>query len=152
MPSRARNLLLGGFFVLIGALAVIFGAQIKAGFQSDFDPGPQCFPVALGIILLGGGLVEWARSLFISEGEPAESGFSKHSGLLFGGIVFYVALIPVLGLLLATLLGGMAMLRWLGASWLAATASAFVLVLSVYLLFQILFRVSLPSGMLGLPI
>ncbi len=157
--------LAGIFFVALGAAALGFGFQIKElGLGQNQDPGPRVFPMVLGAILVVGGIVEFVLSLKkVPQGDSLQSGESvlketplslaglKNLGVLFVGLVLYVGLIGYLGFGLSTLLFGVAMMVRLGVRWWVAGLVTVGLLAGIYLLFGQLFRVQLPTGVLGLP-
>jgi hypothetical protein len=163
---RAKRLL-GVGLALLGVLAIGFALQIEVlGLGQNEDPGPQAFPIVLGAVLLIGGLFEIATSfalvdsskLTVNQGEEdiKTDGSAAFNGplnmiLIFVGLCLYVGLIGVLGFALSTFLFAVSMMIRLGVRLRISLLSSLGLLLGIHLLFVRLFKVQLPTGMLGLP-
>jgi putative tricarboxylic transport membrane protein len=159
--------LFGGGLVLLGALAIGLALQIEVlGLGQNQDPGPRAFPIVLGAILLIGGLFEIAISFTrvdSSKSDPEQEAKGdgpdgpvalngpKNMILIFVGLCLYVGLIGVLGFALSTFLFAVSMMIRLGVRIRISLLSSLGLLLGIHLLFVRLFKVQLPTGMMGLP-
>ena len=159
---------LGAGFIGLGALAVAFGLGIQElGLGQNRDPGPRAFPLALGLILVGGGVFEWVASWMHWRRQPEEkearsevegrdgqvprSGLRHMVGLLIG-LCLYVAALNWLGFTLSTMVFSLAMMILLGVRWPVGLATSVGLLFLIHVLFRMLFKVQLPAGTLGLPL
>ena len=159
---------LGVGFIGFGALAVGFGLGIQElGLGQNRDPGPRAFPLALGLILIGGGVFEWVASwmhwdrqseekeacseMEVKEGQTPRSGL-RHMGGLLIGLCLYVGALNWLGFTVSTLVFSLAMMVLLGVRWPVGLATSAGLLLLIHVLFRMLFKVQLPAGTLGLPL
>jgi acyl-CoA reductase-like NAD-dependent aldehyde dehydrogenase len=123
------------------------------------DPGPRAFPIITALILVAGGVYESIRyflgrrshrrlSTVSSETSPAPD--NRQALFLVAGLGIYLFAMPWVGFPAATFVFSLALMLRLGSTKvMAATASA-SLVLAIYLLFVLLFKVQLPPGVLGL--
>lgn len=134
----ASLLLLGGLWEIARWLWKLSRAPARSAAARDALPGKPLAgdSVAGGEVLLAGGDQSpgWLPAGMLNV------------ALMTGGLILYVASLPVIGFMLATWLGVVAMLRALGTRWRWAMLAALVLVASVYGLFTLLFRVQLPTG------
>lgn len=138
------------FLTGIGAAAIILAFGIpETGFQNRFDPGPSAVPVLIGIFLLAGGIAEGIRAA--REAPILPEIIPGDFGIFVGALILYALAMPYTGFGLATVILSSLMTWYLGSRWWVAIALAVSLVVVVHVLFVYLFRVPLPSGVLGLP-
>jgi hypothetical protein len=132
-----------------GAAVVISSVDNGIGWSSaGVDAGT--FPFLTGMIILVGSLWNLARGLLQSRDVVVSSSDLRRLAALFVPAVVFVAAIPLIGVYLASgcyMLGTLALLHRfsLPRSLLIATATP----LTLYLVFERMFQVSLPHGALG---
>ncbi len=161
-PSDPPTRTLGPVLIGMGVLVLCLTRTIpNEALGNNADPGPRTFPIATASILLAGGLYELIRyfagrrrlACHASTRPPTASppaADNIQALFLIIGLVVYLLAMPWLGFPTATLVFSIALMLRLGAGKaMAATASA-GLVLAIYLLFVLLFKVQLPPGVLGL--
>ncbi len=84
-----------------------------------------------------------------SASAAAVAGTGNDVLLVVAIMVAYVSLIPRLGFAAATLIFATLLARRFGARWSRAAFGAAVIVLFVWVLFVVIFRVQLPAGVMG---
>jgi hypothetical protein len=132
-----------------GAAVVVSSIDNGIGWSSaGVDAGT--FPFLTGMIILVGSLWNLARGLLQSRDVVVSSSDLRRLAALFVPAVVFVAAIPLIGVYLASgcyVLGTLALLHRfsLPRSLLIATATP----LTLYLVFERMFQVSLPHGALG---
>ncbi|MBX3748015.1 MAG: tripartite tricarboxylate transporter TctB family protein [Verrucomicrobiae bacterium] len=163
-PPDRPSLALGTALVAFGAMAAFLAARIPYRPLGDTsDPGPRAFPLLLGLFLAAGGLRELielreAQRAAAARGEPnpflpnPRSLFPPRATLSVGlAAILYVPAIAWLGFIPSTILLVLGLMKGLGATWRWAVGTAITLVAVIHLLFATLFRVQLPTGLLGFP-
>ncbi|MCB1097840.1 MAG: tripartite tricarboxylate transporter TctB family protein [Verrucomicrobiae bacterium] len=153
--SPATPWAFGALLLIAGGLAVAFSMSMRvSGFTDVHDPGPDALPQLMGYALIAGGLVQLVSSALKKTAPMASPANSKDSrccwsgGLVLAQVCAYVALLPILGFVLATLGFAIGLLGWLGVSWKLSAAVAVGLVVIVSVLFTHVFEVILPAGIL----
>jgi Tripartite tricarboxylate transporter TctB family len=132
-----------------GAAVVISSVDNGIGWSSaGVDAGT--FPFLTGMTILVGSLWNLARGLLQSRDVVVSSSDLRRLAALFVPAVVFVAAIPLIGVYLASgcyMLGTLALLHRFSVprSLLIATATP----LTLYLVFERMFQVSLPHGALG---
>jgi hypothetical protein len=149
ISRRALELATAALTGTFGAAVVISSIDNGIGWSSaGVDAGT--FPFLTGMIILVGSLWNLARGLVQSRDVVVSSSGLRRLTALFVPAVVFVAAIPVIGVYLASgcyVLGTLALLHRfsLPRSLLIAIATP----LTLYLVFERLFQVSLPHGALG---
>lgn len=157
MPGRkaagSGNFWLGIAFLGTGTLVLALSGSIEAiGLGYNSDPGPRAFPVGLSILLLiGGGLELWKSRKPVKSKAADKRSIDPSIIILLAGLLAYVVLLPWLGFALSTLVVTLPLMILLGNGWIRSAIVSAVLILVVYLLFVVLFKVPLPGGVFGLP-
>jgi hypothetical protein len=149
ISRRALELATAALAGTFGAAVVISSVDNGIGWSSaGVDAGT--FPFLTGMIILVGSLWNLARGLLQSRDVVVSSSDLRRLAALFVPAVVFVAAIPLIGVYLASgcyMLGTLALLHHfsLPRSLLIATATP----LTLYLVFERMFQVSLPHGALG---
>ena len=156
-----RQTLSGAVWLVLGLLAVILSLAIKKpGFANNQDPGPQFFPILLGVLMAAGGLTLLVKGLYakwnrksVLPAPDAKPHLNRSRVLLLfiGGFGAYLFLIPWLGFTLSSTLYGFLLLWIQGSRWYVSLAMILILMTGTKLLFGTLFHVQLPEGVIGLP-
>ena len=146
--------LIKGIVLLIFSMIVCY-ESIRLPLWSGKKPGPGLFPLFLGIILGSLSLIFMIVKGFRQNKEAvslwATRGNRNRILLTFGALIFYAIVLPFLGFLVSTffliffLLG----LSYSG-KWMVLGLSSFLISLAFYIIFQILLKIQLPYGMLGI--
>jgi hypothetical protein len=137
------------------ALAVAFGAGAlkQYAYWGPNGPGPAFLPFWLGVVM-----AVLATLLFVGAlraKDPGDDWFPtgeglRRLGLVLGATVAYVALLNVLGMVVATVLFLVALMRVLDrCGWPLTLSVALATAGSIYLVFSRWLKVPLPTGMLG---
>ena len=139
---------------MLGAVCLVAGAAMAWGAHDyaapiSYEPvGPRAFPLVLSALMaLGGG---W---LIV---RPGPHGFGlartdvKPIGLTMLAVVVYTALFETLGFPLATAVMALPVGMAFGGGWKQSLAGGVALGLALYLLFDKLLDVVLPTGLLSL--
>lgn len=149
MTARARNLT--SAIVLMGASAYWFLAA------ADYRPMSRAFPQVLATILFGLALLLAILTLLghgpvirLAAGDASQR--HMRSGTLMAALVLWTVLIPIGGLLIASLVG-VAVMGIITFRAHVGTVRAILIALAgvvvFYLLFNIVLRVPFPMGLLG---
>ena len=150
--SRSGELWLGIFFLGTTTAVLLFSGSIQSiGLGDNFDPGPKAFPIGLSILLAMGGAVEFLKRKERPAGNLSEPGKGRIVLLLLAAFLVYVLLLPWLGFALSTAIMATGMMILLGNSWWAALSLSTILLVIIYILFVLVFRVPLPGGVFNLP-
>jgi len=132
----------------LGAVVIVSSLQIGAGWGDD-GPRSGYFPFYIGILITGSSLVNFVLAL---RRPPDGDIFVEYSKLrlvlavLIPSIV-YVFAIRWLGIYVASALFIAAFMRWQGRfGWAKLFVVAIGVSISLFLLFDIWFKVALPKG------
>lgn len=135
---------------LLGAAAIAAAAAMAAAAQAYAAPiayepvGPRAFPLMLAAVLaaVGGGLVLWpsAHAAAVAPGRAAAL-----AGCV-AAIVGYALLFQLLGFVIATIVMALPVGLAFGGGWRVSLAGGAGLGLGLYLLFDKLLDVVLPTG------
>ena len=145
---------LGAAFLGTAVLTLFLSRSIHSiGLGNNFDPGPKAFPIGISLLLLIGAFLEFYKSRKRTSvpGEKTNGAKTKTVLLLLCAFLIYVILLPWVGFALSTLVMATAMMILLGNSWKQSLAVSIILITLIYLLFVLLFKVPLPTGVFGLP-
>ena len=137
------------------ALAVAFGAGAlkQYAYWGPNGPGPAFLPFWLGVVM-----VVLATLLFVGSLRAKDPGDDwlptgeglRRLGLVLGATIAYVALLNVLGMVVATVLFLVALMRVLDrCGWPLTLGVALATAGSIYVVFSRWLKVPLPTGMLG---
>jgi putative tricarboxylic transport membrane protein len=155
--------LLAAALIVFGAAGFWFALEIgRTGAGGGHDPGPRFFPMALSLILVSFGGLQFLLAVLGKSvtspgaGETAEVPLEEAPSaarwlILLAVLVLYVLGMGWIGFSVSTLLMAVGLMVWLGNRWWVAIVVAVVMVAVVRLLFVMLFRVQLPAGEWGLP-
>ena len=138
-------LLTGAF----GAVVVVSSYGNGIGWSAaGVDPG--AFPFIVGLIILSGSIFNLAQGWLQAPEIVLRPSELRRLGMLFIPAAVYVGVIPLIGIYLASAAYVFGALAWhkKGAfifSGLAAIGTA----LALYLIFELMFQISLPRGLLA---
>ncbi|TWT56920.1 Tripartite tricarboxylate transporter TctB family protein [Thalassoglobus neptunius] len=154
----------GVFLCILGASAIYFAKDFRAIALSQSDPGPRAIPVACGVIMIIGGLwqfaVAWRKrqqsqtdrdqlpvpsELSVDETKQRRRG-NLRALVTLGLLIGYVILLPTFGFIVATIVFGILVLKNFGSPWSEAVIATASISAVVYVLFVNLFQVMLPQA------
>jgi putative tricarboxylic transport membrane protein len=147
-PSH-RSVEIGvALFTLLFAAIVIYGALLAGINWGAEGPRAGFFPFYVGLLILLASLVNLVRALAI---EPtrlfAEWGQLRQVLAVIIPTAIYVALVPWLGLYVASMLLIAVFMKWLGRyGWGLTLAIAIGVPVAAYVMFEKWFLVPLPKG------
>lgn len=151
---RDRNVTSSLFWALVGILFCIGGFHY--GIRRSGIPGPGFLPFVTGIVLVALSLALLISRLLNRGGragskeDPMPGGQALTRILqVLGALCLYVLLLEPLGFLLTTCLFMVLLLRLEPRSWFFILFGAIGATLFFFVLFKVLLRVPLPSGLLG---
>lgn len=152
--GAASGLAFGSFLLMVGLALAIGGACIQpSGMTNQRDIGPRVAPIALGVILMLGGVAisseRWWSSNRASSQEPSEVDSKVRPWIVLLGMIACTAMMPVAGFMAPAALLSVGILLLLGARWWEAFAASVVILGMVRLLFVETFQVVLPTGPWG---
>ncbi|MEY8338568.1 tripartite tricarboxylate transporter TctB family protein [Lachnospiraceae bacterium 62-35] len=107
-------------------------------------PGPRTFPWVMVTLMAFLSILLFLRS---SPNQKEKEPFSK-AMLVYATICFYVILIPVVGFLAGTAIGIFIFFYWTLSSRKKAAIAAILIALALYIIFEFVFRIKLPSSIL----
>lgn len=136
-----------GAVCLVVAAGMAWAAKDYAAPISYEPVGPRAFPLLLSALMAAGG----AWLLIRPTGHASGLGLSslRTLGLAAGAVVIYALLFEMLGFPLATALMALPVGLAFGGSWQRSLAGGVGLGLGLYLLFDKLLDVVLPTGLLS---
>lgn len=138
--------LLGAVALLFAAVMVWQGYGLEAPFA--YEPvGPRAFPMLLSLVIGLCGL-----RLVVKGGnpvEPASPGVKGRIAAVAISLAAYAFLFQWLGVVIATFLMSLPVGRAFGGTWLKSGTAGLILGIGVFLLFDKVLDVVLPTGVLG---
>ena len=141
-------------FLGVGAILLAIPVAVVSwgfGVGSPKSPGAGFWPLLIALVMAGLGLTLILRPIPNAGGEAGESRWGKF-GVSLATLLFYVAALEPLGYLLATTVMLLMQLRWVESrSWRSSIAIALVTAVVSLILFRVLLKVSLPTGVIPLP-
>ena len=159
MLAKLRELCRSGaafsFLVAIFGTFVAIFSITRLGFGSRFEVGSGTFPSVIGILLAGAGFISGVSSVrHQSSVKDLESQLSRKSFLrivyMVIGFVVWLLLTPFLGYVPTTFVVSIAMAKAVGLErWFRPIVLSLGIAVSIYLLFDLMFYVDLPRGILG---
>jgi putative tricarboxylic transport membrane protein len=150
MTSRLRFGTDAGFAIamaLIGLVAIV--ASWRTGLGSLTEPDAGLFPFFSGLAVFAGGTLVAIRAIRAPEGEPDTEEFPVGAQLaaLLATMCAWIVVLPIVGFVLATFLVVLIFAKQLGLEgWIRPTVLAVCAALSVYILFQRMLFIDLPTG------
>lgn len=137
-----------GAVCVVAAAAMAWAAQAYAPAISYEPVGPRAFPRLLaGLMAIGGAWLVLKPTLV---GNPFPAGAAKLIGLSAATVLAYAFLFQLLGFALATALMALPVGMAFGGSWKQSLIGGVGLGLGLYLLFDKLLDVVLPTGLLSI--
>ena len=137
----------GALIALIGIIALVAAWPLDS--WSDFGPGLGFLPAALGAALAIMGPAVALASLRAREGSRGSASSFRKPLVVIGVMAAYLALLNVLGFVVATVLFLFTLLRWVESRGLfQAAVLAVSIAVGLHFLFAILLETPLPSGAL----
>ncbi|MBF9031590.1 tripartite tricarboxylate transporter TctB family protein [Rhodobacterales bacterium HKCCE3408] len=136
----------GAFGVALAIFYIWAALQTQESFLSDVV-GPKAFPVIIGVIL---GISSAIIFLF-PDPEPHWPAFGRIAEIAGAVVVMvlYAEFLPVAGFVIATAVAS-AYLTWrLGSTVIQSIIAGIVISVSIYVVFHLLFGLSLARGPLG---
>ncbi len=151
---RDRDVTSSLFWILVGILFCIGG--LSYGIRRSGIPGPGFLPFVTGLILVALSVTLLVARLLKRRGSAGSIGEPMPGGLalsrilkVLGALCLYVLILEPLGFILTTFLFMVLLLRLEPRSWLLIVPGAIGATLFFFVLFKVLLRVPLPSGLLG---
>jgi hypothetical protein len=143
--ETATALLTGAF----GAAVVVSSYGNGIGWSgAGVDPGT--FPFIVGLIILSGSIFNLAQGWLQPPEIVLRPSELKRLGMLFIPAAVYVGVIPLTGIYLASAAYVFGALAWQKrGSFVFSAFAAIGTALSLYLIFELTFQISLPRGLLG---
>jgi putative tricarboxylic transport membrane protein len=143
--ETATALLTGAFGLAVVVSSLDNGIGWGAG---GVDAGT--FPFIVGLIILGGSIFSLVQGWLQARAVVLRASELKRLAALFIPAAVYVGVIPLIGMYLASAIYVFGALVWHKRGSLVFSAVAAVgTALSLYLIFELTFQISLPRGALG---
>jgi hypothetical protein len=143
--ETATALLTGAF----GAAVVVSSYGNGIGWSgAGVDPGT--FPFIVGLIILSGSIFNLMQGWLQPREIVLRPSELKRLGMLFIPAAVYVGVIPLMGIYLASAAYVFGALAWhKRGSFVFSAAAAIGTALALYLIFELMFQISMPRGLLG---
>ncbi len=148
VSTRTMEIAVGVFLFLLGALLVFDANRLGIGWGDD-GPRSGYFPFYIGLILCFSSAVAIIRGARAAGGsEPfVERGQAKLIFAVFLPTAIYVIAIGWLGIYVASALFIAAFMVWQGKfTWFKSVAISVIVVVALWFMFEIWFKVPLPKG------
>jgi hypothetical protein len=133
---------------LLGIIAIIGSMRVGIGWGPE-GPRAGFFPFYIGVIVVISCVINLAQ-IFMKADDGKLFASWVQLRLVLSVVVptaIYVALIPFIGIYVASALLIVAFMRWLGRySWLASIGVAIGMPIVTFLMFEMWFLVPLPKG------
>jgi hypothetical protein len=143
--ETATALLTGAFGLAVVVSSLDNGIGWGAG---GVDAGT--FPFIVGLIILGGSIFNLVQGWLQARVVVLRASELKRLGALFIPAAVYVGVIPLIGMYLASAIYVFGALVWHKRGSLVFSAAAAIgTALSLYVIFELTFQISLPRGALG---
>ena len=143
---QLNDRVLGVLAIAFGAFLFWYGLDLEAPFS--YEPiGPRAFPMLVATVITLCGIYLAAKG-----GNPVAShgaGANVRIALMVVFVAAYALLFQSLGFILATALVTAAIGRLFGGDWLKVTLAGVGVGVGFFLLFDRVFEVVLPTGVLG---
>lgn len=137
--------ILGGVLLFISIAGIWIARSFEAPFS--YEPvGPRAFPILI-LALLGISAIALMLGKTSHTTEWAPPPVLKRIGALFLIVLIYAFLFDKLGFILATALMVAPVARFFGGSWKQAAAGGIGLGVGLFILFDRLLDVALPTGL-----
>jgi putative tricarboxylic transport membrane protein len=135
------------FMLALGAIAMFGSLQVGIGWGAE-GPKSGFFPFWVGLIVVLASARNFLRAAAISRARPfAEWDQIAQVRKVVIPMAVYVALVPFLGIYVASALLIAGFMRWLGRyGWVLTLAVAILLPILIYVTFEDWFLVPLPKG------
>jgi putative tricarboxylic transport membrane protein len=141
---RRTSLVCGGLLAVLGSVALVEALRMR-----DAWTGAPLMPGVVGGLLVLLGLAHAREPVTATEWPDAAGGRRVLTLLVL--LVLYVALLPPLGFLLATVLFTLPLVRALGAlSWPLTIVTTATIAIASHVVFKHWLGMPLPSGPFGL--
>ena len=141
-------------FLGVGAVLLAIPVAVASwgfGVGSPKSHGAGFWPLVIAVVMAGLGLTLILRPIPNAGGEAGESRWGKF-GISLVTLLFYVAALEPLGYLPATAVMLLVQLRLVeNRSWRSSIAIALAAAVVSLILFRVLLKVSLPTGVIPLP-
>jgi hypothetical protein len=151
---RKRELVTAACWTLLGLIISVWSATFPFGSWDEVGPG--VLPFGTGVILFVLGILfflqVWRREEDQSKLSPLVPGGAALRRLLacVGGMLVSSVLLGVLGFMVTVFFLTLFLLRGIQAKmWRTDVSYALLFTVSCYVLFQVVFKTTLPKGFLG---
>ncbi|RKX55123.1 MAG: hypothetical protein DRP50_03340 [Thermotoga sp.] len=144
-----------GIGILVVAVSSTFPGFVVGGKKL---PGPGFFPTILSIILMIGGIYEILISLRTKGVKKYRRSFVEYCKdwgnqnifIVILSLILYVPIIKWIGFIVGTFLLSLLLTIRLKATWLRGIITSVILVIIIILIFEKIFKISLPEGIFGI--
>lgn len=150
MNEKKTDLILGIISGVIGIVTFVLTLSFPNYSRGSNVPGPAFFPRILGILFLIIAVIQICKSCVKKDYETKEiiEIDYKKMAILIGLFIFYIGLLNLLGFFITTIAFLLVLQKVLGVKLKTNIIVTVIIVLLIFLIFNKLFAVSLPSGIL----
>ena len=151
---RQANIWVAVFLFLIGAIVIYDSIRLGIGYDPTMGPGPGFLPFYLGLGVVIGTLIiifKGLKALKEGPGKPLipEGGLKPILWVLIPSTAMCI-LIPILGLHIAAMVYIIFYMRAVGKiEWYKCLLVGILFPVSLYIVFDRLFLIPLPTGIVG---
>ena len=147
---KSAELAVATLFFLAGAIVIFDSLRLGAGWREVEGPRPGYFPFYIGLIMCAASLVNFARALALRPAQNktfVEVGQLKMVLAVLVPTAVYALLVTWVGIYAASVVFIAFFMRWLGKyAWWKVAAVSVGTAVTLYLVFELWFKVPLPKG------
>lgn len=148
VSNRTMEIAVGAILFVLGVILIVDATRLGYGWGDD-GPKSGYFPFYIGLILCSSAAVSVFQALRAkgAADDFVEKGQAKLIMAVLVPTVVYTILIGLVGIYVASLLFITAFMVWQGKfSWLKSVFIGAIVVIALWLMFEVWFKVPLPKG------
>ena len=148
VSTRAMDIAVGAFLFALGLILIVDANRLGIGWGDD-GPRSGYFPFYIGLILCVSSAVSVFQGVRASSvgDDFVERGQARLIMAVLVPTIVYTIAIALLGIYVASLLFVTGFMVWQGKfSWLKSVCISAVVVIALWLMFEVWFKVPLPKG------
>lgn len=151
-PHPWGTFIFGALLVSLGIAVLYFSKEIRSFALADADPGPKALPLICGALFIVGGIGQIMQSVFFDKfwRRPVIRAGTNLTPLIVTMVLLlgYIVTLEQVGFAIGTTIFLLVILLVYRCRWYEILLTSVVLVSLIYVLFEVVFKVSLPRGTL----
>lgn len=148
VSTRTMEIAVSAILLVLGVILIVDANRLGTGWGDD-GPKSGYFPFYIGLILCLSAAVSAYQALRAKDGREAfvERGQARLIMAVLIPTIIYTIVIGLLGIYVASLLFITAFMVWQGKfSWLKSIVISALVIVALWLMFEVWFKVPLPKG------